>query len=333
MKKNKIMEVCGTHTAAISKFGLRNFFDGVDMVSGPGCPVCVTPSNRIEQCVVLSRNRNIIIATFGDMLRVPSITSSFEKEKSSGADIRIIYSVYDCLKIASENQKKEVVFAGAGFETTAPAAAVLIKEAYKRKVKNFSVFSMFKSVFPALENIAKSKDLKIDGFLLPGNVASITGSDDFKFLKKPCVVSGFLENEIISAVNILERLIKDKKNKIANAYGYAVSPGGNKKAKKFISEVFDLGDDYWRGLGVIKKSGFKINSKYENFDADKKFCIKPVSFRKDACLCGKIMKGIITPDKCPGFAKKCVPENPLGPCMVSSEGICAAYYKYGESEK
>ncbi|MCL2485672.1 MAG: hydrogenase formation protein HypD [Endomicrobia bacterium] len=328
MKKFKIMEVCGTHTAAIAKFGLRDYFDGVEMVSGPGCPVCVTPSNRLEQCVLLSRNKNIIIATFGDMLRVPSITSSLEKEKSACADIRIIYSAFDCLKIAAENKNKEVVFAGVGFETTAPSVAVLIKEAYKKKVKNISVFSILKSVFPALEIIAGSKDLKIDGFLLPGNVAAITGSDDFKFLKMRSVVAGFFEKEIISAVNILKSLIKDGKNEVENAYGYAVSAAGNKEAKKLLKEVFDLKDDYWRGFGIIEKSGFKIKSKYEYFDADKKFEIKPVPYKKDKCFCGEIMKGIITPDKCPMFAKKCVPENPVGPCMVSSEGICAAYYKY-----
>jgi hydrogenase expression/formation protein HypD len=323
------MEVCGTHTAAIAKFGLRDYFDGVETVSGPGCPVCVTPSNRLEQCALLSRNKNVITATFGDMIRVPSITSSLEKEKSAGADIRVVYSVCDCLKIALENKKKEVVFAGAGFETTAPLAAVLIKEACKKKIENLSVFSMFKSVFPALKNLTDSKDLKIDGFLLPGNVASITGSDDFKFLKKPCVVAGFLENEIIAAVNILKRLIKDKKNETENAYGYAVSSGGNKKAKKLLKEVFDLKDDYWRGFGVIEKSGFKINSEYGSFDADQKFAIKPVPYKNDECICGKIMKGIVKPDKCRMFGKKCTPANPAGPCMVSSEGICAAYYKYG----
>lgn len=335
-KVKKFMEVCGTHTMSIARYGLRDIFDNVELVSGPGCPVCVTPSNRLEQCVLLAK-QNVIMTTFGDMLRVPAITSSLEKEKNSGADIRVIYSVYDSLKIAAANPGKEVVFAGAGFETTAPLAAVLIKEAYDKKIKNLSLFSMFKSVFPALEFIMSSKDLQIDGFLLPGNVAALTGSGAFSFLSEkygvPGVVAGFSKEEIVRAVNSLKKMSVKNEYSVGNEYKSAVSAQGNAKAKEILKEVFDLGDDVWRGFGVIKKSGFKPGKKYESYDADKKFSLKPVKEIKEICLCGKIMKGTALPSDCVNFAKKCTPRNPVGPCMVSSEGVCSAYYKYGKTNE
>jgi len=332
------MEVCGTHTMSIAKYGLRNFFKNTELVSGPGCPVCVTPSNMLEACVELAKNKNVIVTSFGDMLRVPAITSSLEKELSRGADVRVVYSVYEPLKIALENPDKEVVFAGAGFETTAPLAAALIIEAYRKKAKNLTLFSMFKSVFPALDIIAASKDLKIDGFLLPGNVASITGKKAFSYIaqkyKIPCVIAGFSETEIVNAVNKLSDLIGEKKNVVENEYEAVVSDEGNLKARRLLEDVFDLKDEEWRGFGKIAKSGFALKEKFAAFDAERKFAVKPLKAAsakgvKDACRCGDIMKGKITPRQCRLFGKKCVPENPVGPCMVSSEGVCAAYYKYG----
>jgi len=331
-KQIKIMEVCGTHTMAIAKYGLREYFAGVELISGPGCPVCVTPAGRLEQCVLLSKNKNIIITAFGDMLRVPAVTSSLEKEISNGADIRVIYSAYDSLKIASENLKKEIVFMGVGFETTVPLAAAVIAEAYKKKIRNFSLMSMFKSVFPALDVLVKSEDFKIDGFILPGNAASITGCDDFGYISEqyniPCAVAGFSKDDIIKSVNFLIESVKKNNAAFKNVYTAAVSKSGNKKAKKMLSDVFDLKDDVWRGFGKIKKSGFRLKDKYSAFDADKKFKIKPVKEKKDACRCGDIMKGKMNPHGCALFAKKCTPLNPYGPCMVSSEGVCSAYYKY-----
>jgi len=335
-KKIKIMEVCGTHTMAVAKYGLRNYFAGVELISGPGCPVCVTPSSRLEQCIRLSKNKNIIITVFGDMLRVPAFTSSLEKEISNSADIRVIYSVYDPLKIALENPEKEIVFTGAGFETTAPLAAEVVAEAYKKKIKNFSLLSMFKSVFPALDILAGSEDFQIDGFILPGNVASITGSEDFKFLSKryqiTCAVAGFSKDDIVRSVNFLIGSAKENNADFENFYTAAVSESGNLKAKKILSDIFDLKDDVWRGFGKIKKSGYRLKEKYAAFDADKKFKIKPVKEKKDLCRCGDIMKGKIDPRGCALFAKKCTPLNPYGPCMVSSEGVCSAYYKYEKSE-
>ena len=332
-KKINIMEVCGTHTMAIAKYGLREYFAGVGLISGPGCPVCVTPAGRLEQCVRLSKKENIIITAFGDMLRVPALTSSLEKEISNGADIRVIYSAYDSLKTALENPKKEVVFMGAGFETTAPLAAAVVAEAYKKKIRNFSLMSMLKSVFPALDVLVKSEDFKIGGFILPGNVASITGSDDFRYISEqysvPCAVAGFSKDDIIKSVDFLTESLKEKNAGFKNVYTAAVSVKGNEKAKKMISDVFDLKDDVWRGFGKIKKSGFRLKDKYSAFDADKKFKIKPVKEKKDACRCGDIMKGKMNPYGCALFAKKCTPLNPYGPCMVSSEGVCSAYYKYG----
>jgi hydrogenase expression/formation protein HypD len=331
-KKIKIMEVCGTHTMVIAKYGLRDYFAGIELISGPGCPVCVTSSCRLEQCVGLSKNKNIIITAFGDMLRVPAFTSSLEKEMYAGADIRVIYSVYDSLKIALKNPEKEIVFIGAGFETTAPLAAAVVLEARREKIKNFSLLSMFKSVFPALYSLTNSEGFAVDGFILPGNVASITGAADFRFLtdkyKIPCAIAGFLKDDIVKAVDFLAEAAKRKAAAFENIYKTAVSENGNVKAKEILSAIFDLKDDVWRGFGKIKKSGFRLKEKYCAFDADKKFKIKPVKEKKDACRCGDIMKGKINPYRCVLFAKKCTPLNPYGPCMVSSEGVCSAYYKY-----
>lgn len=336
-KKLKIMEVCGTHTMAIAKYGLRNYFHNVDLVSGPGCPVCVTPSNRLEECInLLKKNKNkFILTTFGDLIRVPSITSSLEKEIKNNADVRVVYSVYESLEIAQKNKDKEVIFLGAGFETTAPMGAFLIKEARKKKIKNLTLFSMFKSVFPVLEVLCNSKEIEIDGFILPGNVAAITGFDDFSFISKkfkiPSVIAGFSDKEIKDAIKILKQNIYAEKPFLENKYKSVVGKKGNLKAKKIMKDVFNLKDVNWRGIGKIKNSGFILKDKYKEFDADKKFKIKQVKAVKDNCICGNILKGIKTPLDCKMFGKKCVPENPVGPCMVSSEGVCAAYFKYGKN--
>lgn len=334
LKKIKIMEVCGTHTMAIARYGLRDFFKSAELVSGPGCPVCVTPSGRLEECVKLSKEKNVIIAAFGDMVRVPSISSSLEKEMHKGAEIKIIYSAYEPIKLALENPGKEIVFAGAGFETTAPLAASLVMEARSKKIKNFSLFSMFKSVFPAVKNLLEDGDLKIDGFLLPGNVAAVTGAQSFAFLggeyEMPGIISGFSEKDVIDGINSVIKLARDKKSAVLNLYKSVVSDNGNQKAKDALGEVFELKDDIWRGFGKIEKSGFRLKRKYADFDADLKFAIEPVKEKKDACRCGDIMKGRINPSACKFFGKKCTPLNPLGPCMVSSEGVCSAHYKYGK---
>lgn len=328
----RIMEVCGTHTMAIAGYGLRNFFPGTELISGPGCPVCVTPSNRLEQAINLSREK-VIICSFGDMLRVPAISSTLEKEKTKGADIRIIYNAYEPVNIALKDPDKEIVFIGAGFETTVPTAAFMIKDAYEKGIKNLSLFSMFKTIFPALSELLCSEDLKIDGFLLPGNVAAITGKSSFEFLSEkfniPGVISGFSKKDIVGSVNMLRDLIEKKDNKILNNYSSVVSDEGNIKALNIIDEVFDIEDDFWRGFGKIKKSGFRLKKKYIDHDAEKKFKIKAVAHQKDNCICGDIMKGLKTPVQCRSFSKNCSPEKPLGPCMVSPEGVCAAYYKYG----
>ncbi|MDR2426667.1 MAG: hydrogenase formation protein HypD [Endomicrobium sp.] len=332
----KIMEVCGTHTMTIARYGLRDYFVGTELISGPGCPVCVTPSNRLEQCLHLLKNKNIVIATFGDMLRVPAFTSSLELEILKGADVRVIYCVYDPLKIAEANPEKEVVFIGAGFETTLPAAAAVIKEAYEKKIKNISVFSMFKSIFPALNMLVSDDDFDINGFILPGNVAAIAGAGAFRYVaekyKISCAVTGFSKKEIVEAIDFLIKNIKSRSCGFKNIYKAVVNEEGNIKAKNLISEVFDLKDDIWRGLGCIKKSGFRLNKKYATFDADIKFQVKDEKDmnKKEPCRCGDIMRGKINPYGCGFFGKKCTPLKPLGPCMVSSEGVCSAYYKYGK---
>lgn len=327
------MEVCGTHTMSIARFGIKNLLPkNVNLLSGPGCPVCVTPNETIDKMIALTKIPNLTIATFGDMMRVPGSTSSLMKEKAKGASIEIVYSPLDAIDLA-KNSKNEVVFLGIGFETTTPTTAATIIRAEELALPNFSVFCAHKNMPGALNLIASDNEVKVKGLILPGHVSTITGLSMYEFLSKdyklPGVVSGFEAIDIMQAIDMLVTQIKNGESKIENAYKRGVRNEGNKTALDLIDEVFETCDSSWRGLGNIASSGYKIRKKYSAFDAENKFNIKPEPTKENkACKCGNVLKGIIKPSDCHLFGKTCNPENPIGPCMVSNEGSCAAFYKY-----
>ncbi len=330
------MEVCGTHTMSIAKAGIKNVLpEGVNLISGPGCPVCVTPVGAIDEILKLSENENIIIATYGDMIKVPGSTKgdNLARRMSLGAKAEIVYSSFDAVKLAKENPEKEIVFLGIGFETTAPGTAAAIKIAKEENVKNFYVLSLLKLVEPALRTLIKDPEFNVQGFLCPGHVAVIIGTDGFEFLaseyKIPSVVAGFEPKEILDAIKMLISQIKNGEAKIENAYEKIVCKEGNISAMQTLKEVFEPQDCLWRGLGNIPKSGLKIKEEYAEFDATKKFGIEIKDVNQSSlCRCEDIICGKATPKDCPAFGGLCTPMDPEGPCMVSSEGACAAAYKY-----
>lgn len=335
-----IMEVCGTHTMSIAKAGIKTMLpSNVHLISGPGCPVCVTPKEIIDEILKLSEKDNLIITTYGDMLKVPGSVrgDSLASRKALGADVRIVYSPMDALKIAKDNKDKEVVFLGVGFETTAPGTAMCIKEAYENNLDNFSVLPMLKKVKPSIYALKDDKRFNVQGFLCPGHVAIIIGEDGLRFisddLKIPAVIAGFESEDILLAIYKLCLQIKDHNPHLENAYQRMVSKEGNLLALKMLDEIFEPVDDIWRGLGYIKDSGFGIKEKYAKYDAKKKYNITYKELTEDKlCKCGDVIKGLINPSDCPMFGKVCTPSDPIGPCMVSSEGSCAAMYKYGDFE-
>ncbi|HOL22919.1 MAG TPA: hydrogenase formation protein HypD [bacterium] len=331
-----LMEVCGTHTMAIGKFGIRQILpENIKLISGPGCPVCVTPDSYIDRIITLSRKENVVITTFGDMIKVPGSFSSLEKEKSAGSDIKVVYSPLEAIDIAEKSPDKKVVFSGIGFETTAPAVALTIKKAEKKGIKNFYVLCGHKLIPPAMEALMEDKEVKIDGFICPGHVSVIIGSAPYLAISQrynvPCVISGFEPLDIIQSIFILiKKWVEDKKTDVEIQYKRVVREKGNIKARKVLEEVFDIVDSEWRGLGVIRKSGLAIKEKYRDIDADFQFSTRVKKGKKRCgCICGDILKGKKIPPDCKMFRRVCTPENPLGPCMVSSEGSCAAYYRYG----
>lgn len=329
-----LMEVCGTHTMAIFRSGIKQLLPkNLNLISGPGCPVCVTSQTDIDRMLALARMKNVIITTFGDMLKVPGTKSSLEKERGNGCDIRTVYSPLDTLDIASSNKNKEVVFLAVGFETTSPAVASVVSDTKVKKIKNFSIYSSHKIIPPAMQALLQAKEIKLDGFICPGHVSTIIGSSSYEFIcrdyKIPCVISGFEPVDILETVLMLLKQTQQKKAVVEIQYKRAVQPQGNILAQQILRQVFTESDARWRGLGTIPKSGYKLNRDYENFDAEKKFDLKvTVSQEHKNCLCGEVLRGVKTPLQCKLFAKVCNPENPYGPCMVSSEGTCSAWYKY-----
>ena len=341
-----IMEVCGTHTMSIFRFGLKELLPrNIRLISGPGCPVCVTPNEFLDKAIFIANLKNVIIATFGDMLKVPGSYSSLEKEKANGADIRIVYSSLDALDLAKKHPNKEIVFLGIGFETTAPTVAQSILIAKKENLSNYSVLCGHKTMPEVLEALVSdgtiypvrnreiSNGINVDGFLLPGHVSAITGSTPYEFLsveyKKRCVISGFEPLDIMQSVLML---IRQKAPAVEIQYKRVISEGGNLLARKTIAKVFEKSSSVWRGIGMIEKSGLKIKNSYKEFDAEAKF--RPnlkMSKENLNCFCGYILKGLKTPYDCRLFAGACTPEKPAGVCMVSSEGTCAAYFKYRRS--
>ena len=307
-KKNlRFMEVCGTHTVSIFRAGIRNILpENVELVSGPGCPVCVTGDEYIDAAIAYAKMDGVIIATFGDMLKVPGSAENLAEVAAAGADVKVIYSPLDCIKIAQENPTRRVIFLAVGFETTAPTAAATVLAAKARGVRNLFFLSAQKLVPPALKMLLADSEVRVDGFLLPGHVAVVTGSDAFRFLEVPAVVAGFEPEEILLALVNLLRQVDEGRAAVENAYKSVVRAEGNLAAKKILAQVYEEVDAEWRGLGVIKKSA-----------------------RKTACRCGEVLRGIISPTECPLFGKACQPLHAVGPCMISVEGVCAAWYKYG----
>ncbi|MFH0764542.1 MAG: hydrogenase formation protein HypD [Candidatus Omnitrophota bacterium] len=327
----KFMEVCGTHTMNIFRFGLKDILpENIRLISGPGCPVCVTPNEFIDKAIWLANQDGVIIATFGDMFKVPGSRSSLEKEKARGAQIKMVYSSIDALSLAKNNRDKEVVFLGIGFETTAPTVAQSVLAAKKEKIKNYSVLCGHKTMPEAMKLLAEDKLVNIGGFLLPGHVSAIIGSKPYEFLAKRfgkrCVIAGFEPVDILQA---LLMLIKQKKPQVDIQYTRVIDRSGNRLARKTIEKVFEKTGSIWRGIGAIEDSGLIFKSEFSEFDAESKFNPRIELPRKDnGCFCGQILKGLKTPLDCRLFGRACKPENPVGACMVSSEGTCAAYYKY-----
>jgi len=333
----RFMEVCGGHTHAIRRFGIRSLIpSGLKLISGPGCPVCVTCRDYIDKAIWLAGISNMIITTFGDLIRVPGSKSSLASAREGGADIRIVLSGLEALDIAVQNRKKAVVFLGIGFETTAPGTAAVIQKAYAQKVSNFYVLSAHKIMPPAMEALL-SGGTEIDGFICPGHVAAITGSSIFNFIPRnynlPCVVTGFEPADMMQAILMLILQVKAGKPLVEIAYNRAVTIDGNLRALRVMNDVFEPSDTEWRGLGVVKNSGLKCRDKYRDFDAELVFNPKvEETSENEICICGEILRGRSLPSDCPAFTTMCTPENPLGACMVSSEGACNAWYKYVDYE-
>lgn len=330
----KIMEVCGTHTMAIGKSGIRQAVPAtVELISGPGCPVCVTADSDIDAFMSLARDGRVTLATCGDMVRVPGSGGSLAELKAEGADIRVVYSALEALAFARSEPENEVVFLGVGFETTAPATAHAVRQAAAEGLANFAVFNLHKTVPRALRALLSDDAAGIDGLLLPGHVSVIIGERPYAFIAAEHgvagAIAGFEPPEIMAALIVLARDIIAGAPRVTNIYTKAVRPEGNAVAQKLLDEVFEPTDAEWRGLGVIEGSGLRLRTAYERFDAASKFGVAPreVVLHK-GCRCGEILKGLIRPFECPLFGGRCTPERPVGPCMVSSEGTCAAYFLY-----
>lgn len=334
-KSIRLMEVCGTHTVAIFKAGIRQLLpENVALVSGPGCPVCVTPNEYLDTAIAYSRKSDVMIATFGDMLKVPGSSSSLSKEKAQGANIHIVYSSLEALAIAEGNPHKIVIFLAVGFETTSPTAAAAILMAADRKLTNFFVLSAHKLVPPALRTLLSAEDTHVDGFLLPGHVSAMIGLEPYEFLIKeyntPAVVAGFEPLDILQSVYMLLQQIHGGIAKLENQYSRIVPKEGNAAARQILRSVYQEADAVWRGIGSISNSGLVIREKYQAFDALHNIPIIVEDTQEaKGCQCGQILRGVLLPGDCPLFGKTCRPEHPIGSCMVSVEGTCAAWYKYG----
>ncbi len=334
----KIMEVCGTHTMAAFRSGLRSLLPAnVSLLSGPGCPVCVTPNGYLDKAIAIARRPDTIVATFGDMVRVPGSESSLEYARAQGASIRIVYSPAEALEEAVANRLRQVVFLGIGFETTIPGIAWTIKEAAQKNITNYSVLCGHKIIPPAMEALLQGK-VGIDGFMCPGHVSVIIGANAYKPLCSsyhiPCVVTGFEPFDMIVGIKMLLKQINDNQSTVEIQYARSVTEQGNQSAQQLIDEVFEVCDTSWRGVGTIPDSGLRIREKFSAHDSEKKFTDLEVPETREhpGCICGEILRGMKTPCDCGLFRKACTPATPVGACMVSSEGTCAAYYKYAKMD-
>ncbi len=333
-KPIRLMEFCGGHTVAIFKHGIRQLLPRhIEMLSGPGCPVCVTASADLDKAIALARLPGVIVASFGDMIRVPGSQSSLQIAKAEGADVRVVYSTQDALAIARDNPDKSVVFIGIGFETTAPTIAAAILQAEQTGIKNFYLLPLHKLCPPIMKTLLDLGEVRLNGIICPGHVSSIIGSYPYRFIPQDyniaCVVSGFEPLDILLCVDMLVSQVENDEYKVEIAYRRGVKPEGNQQAIRLMETVFEVGDANWRGIGMVPSSGLKLRAEYQRFDAQNRFEIAVGPTREPkGCLCGSILRGVSTPLDCKLFRSKCTPEHPVGPCMVSSEGSCATYYHY-----
>ena len=335
-RQYKFMEVCGGHTHTIYKHGLEDYLpESIQLVHGPGCPVCVIPMGRVDDAIHIAEQPDVIMTSFGDMMRVPGGKGSVFDSKAAGADIRMVYSPLDALKIARQNPDKHVVFMAIGFETTAPSTAVTVLRAVAENIGNFSVFCNHVTIIPAMKAILESPDLRLDGFLGPGHVSTVIGCRPYEFVPrdygKPVVVAGFEPLDILQSIYMVLRQLDSGRCEVENQYTRVVPWNGNANALKAIGQVMELRPYFeWRGLGFINHSGLKMREAFARFDTEKVFQVPGVRVADPkACQCGEVLKGVIKPWECKVFGTACTPETPIGTCMVSSEGACAAYYNYG----
>ncbi len=332
-RKVSLMEVCGTHTMAIQRYGLRSLLPkNLKLLSGPGCPVCVTPNEYVDLAIAYAMEEGVLLATFGDMAKVPGSSTSLLKAKAAGGHMQIVYSTMDAVKLAEENPDRKVVFFGIGFETTAPTVAAAILEAEERRLSNFFVVSAAKTIPLAMEALLQG-EVRIDGFLCPGHVSVIIGSNAYQRIvdvhQAPCVITGFEPADILQAVEMLVRQVRDGRAAIENQYSRVVHEEGNPAARSVMEKVFEARDAKWRGIGTIPGTGLGIRPEYARFDAQVEIPVEAErTVENKQCICGLVLKGVKEPTDCRLFGKKCTPENPIGACMVSGEGACAAYYKY-----
>ena len=329
-----LMEICGTHTVSIFRHGIRDLLpEHIELVSGPGCPVCVTATEEIDRAVKLARLPGVRLATFGDLIRVPGSQSSLKREMAAGARVSLVYSPLDAIELAIKNPDDQIVFLGIGFETTAPTVAAAVLTAHRQGLRNFSILAAHKLLPPAMKALLSGGDLKIDGFICPGHVTTIIGADAYRETadqyRTPCVVTGFEPVDILQGVLMLVDLIEKDEFRVEIQYKRGATAQGNLKARGMMNEVFEPVDAPWRGLGVIPRSGLGFREPFRYLDAGRRFDLSvPRAKPVPGCRCGDILRGVAAPTECRLFGSACTPQKPVGPCMVSTEGACAAYYKY-----
>ncbi|QJA05847.1 hydrogenase formation protein HypD [Thermosulfurimonas marina] len=334
----RFMEVCGTHTVNFFRFGLRKLLPPeVELVSGPGCPVCVMPPEEVDFLVEVARKPGVVVCAFGDLLKVPGSKGSLREVRAQGGGVRLIYSPMEAVHLAASEPEKKIVLAGVGFETTAPAHAVALLEARKRRLRNFFFFSALRIMPPPLRALLSDPELALDGLLLPGHVSAVIGSRPYTFIAEefglPGVITGFEPRDMLEGLARLLELARSGRPTIEIQYRRVVTPEGNPWGKRLLKEVFRPVDGRWRGLGLIPGSKLALAPDFEEFSAEKTFSLEPKPLPEPpGCACGKILRGQKRPPECPLFGKRCTPETPYGPCMVSSEGACAAYFRFAESE-
>jgi len=332
----KIMEVCGGHTHTIYRYGVADLLPAnVELVHGPGCPVCVIPMGRVDDAIAIARDPRVILTCFGDMMRVPGGSGSLTEAKAAGADVRMVYSPLDALRIAQANPGRDVVFFAVGFETTAPSTALTLMRAKAERVSNFFVYSNHVTIVPPIRALLESPDLRLDAFIGPGHVCTVVGARPFHFIAtdygKPVVISGFEPLDVLHSVLMILRQLAEQRCEVENQYTRVVPYEGNSQAFRVLADVFELRPHFeWRGLGFISQSALKLSAAYADFDAELRYSVPGVRVADPkACQCGEVLKGVIKPWECKVFGTACTPEHPIGTCMVSSEGACAAYYNFG----